>query len=132
MPVEAVKKTGSLKFEVSVSGHTVVADVSVDKGGTNSAPDPHDYLLASLASCTAITVQMFANRKGIPLESTDVRVAFVKEGVENEISREIQFYGKLSEEQRQLLLTIAEKCPIHRFLERGAKITSTLRSAGES
>ena len=125
MSVESTKRIGSLDFEVMVTGHKVVADVSEKLGGKNSAPDPHDYLVTALATCTAITVQMYANRKGIPLKSSDVKINISKEGPENEITREISFEGELTDEQRASLLTIADKCPIHLFLTRGTKIITT-------
>jgi putative redox protein len=65
---------------------------------------------------------MYAERKGIPLESADVKIKIVEEGTENRLLREIRLVGTLNEEQRQRLLAIAEKCPIHRFLSRGAQI----------
>jgi putative redox protein len=107
----------------------LATDVPEKLGGGNKAPDPHDYLVAALAGCTTITMQMYANRKGIPLESADVKVQIVQEGAENRISREIKLIGDLTDEQRQKLFAIAEKCPIHNFLERGAKIESRLLAA---
>jgi putative redox protein len=74
---------------------------------------------------------MYANRKGIPLDSVDVKISIAKEGKDgNEIRRDIRFHGNLSEEQKTSLFAIAEKCPVHRFLERGAKIESHLVSEG--
>ena len=69
---------------------------------------------------------MYANRKGIPLQSTNVKVQILKEGPENQILRDIEFIGELSEEQKKSLMIIANKCPIHLFLERGAKSESRL------
>lgn len=126
MAVESTLKTGNLDFEIVVSGHRLTVDVSEKLGGGNKAPDPHDYLLAALAGCTTITMQMYANRKNIPLVSADVKITIVKEGAENHILREIKLIGDLTEEQSQRLFEISEKCPIHNFLERGAKIESRL------
>lgn len=127
MAVESTKRLGDLDFEVMVSGHRLVADVPERLGGQNLAPDPHDYMLTALATCTAITLQMYAKRKGIPLLSSDVKIRITQEGAENQILREIILHGDLTEEHRQSLFRIAEKCPIHNFLERGAKITSHLK-----
>jgi putative redox protein len=128
MPVESTKRIERLAFQVSVSGHELIADVPEKLGGTNKGPDPHDYLQAALAACTAITVQMYANRKAIPLESVDVKVRIVREGPENQIHREVKLIGPLDEDQKKRLLEIAEKCPIHHFLVRGAKIDTDLTS----
>ncbi|MGE3684047.1 MAG: OsmC family protein [Bdellovibrionales bacterium] len=126
MAVESTIRTGNLDFEVVVSGHVLTVDVTEKLGGSDKGPDPHDYLVTALAGCTTITMQMYANRKGIPLESADVKIHITKEGSENRISREIKLIGALTEEQKQTLFAIAEKCPIHNFLERGAKIESRL------
>lgn len=126
MPVESTKRIEKLAYEISVSGHDLVADVSEKLGGANKGPDPHDYLQAALAACTAITVQMYANRKAIPLESVDVKVKIILEGVENQIRLEINLVGQLDDEQRKRLIEIAEKCPIHNFLVRGTKIETGL------
>jgi len=122
LAVESTKRIEKLAYRVNVSGHEVIADVTEDLGGSNRGPDPHDFLQAALAACTAITVQMYANRKGIPLESVDVKVRIALEGPENQIHREVRLLGRLDEAQKARLLEIAEKCPIHRFLVRGAKI----------
>jgi len=126
MPVESTTRRENLSFEISVSGHKLIADVSEKLGGANEGPDPHDYLQAALAACTAITMQMYANRKGIPLTSSDIKVQIIKEGLENQIRREIKLIGDLTEEQRTSLFNIAEKCPIHHLLQRGAQIESHL------
>lgn len=116
-----------LAYDFKLPEFMIRVDVPQSKGGTHTAPDPHDYLEVALAGCTAITIQMYANRKGIPLKSVDVKIKITKEGPEgNEISRELKFEGDLSQEQKNSLLAIAEKCPIHRFLEKGAKIVSRM------
>ena len=126
MSVESTKRIGNLDFEITVSGHQLIADVPAKLGGLNAGPSPHDYLQAALATCTAITMQRYANRKGIPLTSSDITVRIVREGPTNQLLREIKLFGELTEEQRNSLFAIAEKCPIQRFLERGAKIESHL------
>jgi putative redox protein len=124
MAVESTKIIEGFAFEVQTREFRVRTDVEQKLGGTNTAPDPHDYLQIALAACTAITVQMYAQRKGIPLEYADVKIKIIAEGPVNEILREIKFIGDLSEEQKQALLMIAQKCPIHKFLSSGAGITT--------
>lgn len=117
-----------LAYDFKLPEFMIRVDVPESKGGTNTAPDPHDYIEVALAGCTAITVQMYAQRKNIPLKNVDVKIKITKEGPEgNEISRELKFEGDLTREQKEALFAIAEKCPIHRFLERGAKIVSRMR-----
>jgi putative redox protein len=131
MAVLSSQRIEDFAFEVETEHHKVFVDVTEDLGGKDSAPSPHDYLEIALAGCTAITLQMYAKRKNIPLESTDVSIHIVTEGPENEIRRDIRLKGNLTDEQRQSLLAIAEKCPIHRFLTRGAKIESHLTKEDE-
>lgn len=133
MPVVSSKRIEGLAYDIKLPEFLIRTDVKEEIGGTNTAPDPHDYLQIALAGCTAVTIQMYANRKGIPLESVDVKISITKEGKEgNEIRRDLHFYGNLTEEQKASLFAIAEKCPIHRFLERGAKIESHMMDEGNS
>jgi putative redox protein len=122
MPVDSTRRIQNFAYEIEVSGYRLISDVTVGSGGSNQGPDPHDYLQTALAACTVLTMQLYADRKGIPLESADVKVKITAEGSENRMHREIRLIGKLSDEQRQRLLEIAEKCPIHRFLSKGATI----------
>lgn len=111
--------SGTYRQRISIDTHELFADVDASVGGENSAPDPHDLLDSSLAACTAITLSMYAKRRGISLSGIDI-------GVERDASKEkngeynlvlnIQFVGSLSDEQKQQLLGIIEKCPIHKLL----------------
>ncbi len=127
MSVDYTHITGKLSFEVKTSHFLINTDVTTDLGGDDTAPDPHKYLEVSLASCTAITVMMYAKRKGIPLEDIDVSIKITSEGEANALSREIRFIGHLTAEQKQSLMVIADKCPIHKFLSRGCVISSTMK-----
>jgi putative redox protein len=126
MTVESTTRVDGLVFDIKSHGFTLRADVSTQLGGTDSAPDPHDYLEISLAACTAITLQMYAMRKNIPLQYADVKVAIKEEGAVNEISRQIKLIGNLTDEHKQQLLIIADKCPMHKFISAGAKIKSEI------
>jgi putative redox protein len=111
--------TGIYRQRISVNSHQFFADVGTDIGGENSAPDPHDLLDSSLAACTAITLTMFAKRRGMPLESINVEVvrdSSKEKTGEYNLSLQLEFIGNLTEEQRQQLLAIVEKCPIHKLL----------------
>lgn len=126
MSVESTKIIENFAYEITSHDFKVRVDVNEKLGGQNSAPNPHDYLEIALAGCTAITVQMYAKRKGIPLEYSDVKIKITAEGASNEILREIKFVGDLTEEQKQSLFQIAEKCPIHKLISAGAKIESRM------
>ena len=124
MSVEKVSITEGYTFDITTGKFTVKVDVPETLGGKDQAPDPHRYLEVALAGCTAITVQMYAKRRNIPLEYTDVKIKILSEGAKNEILREVHFVGDLTEEQKTTLLSIAEKCPIHKLLSAGALITT--------
>lgn len=104
----------------------MATDVASGIGGTDSAPSPHEYLEVALAACTALTLQMYAQRKGLKLDYADVQVRITAEGKSNEMLREIKLVGNLNDGEREQLLAIAEKCPVHKFLSAGAVVTSQL------
>ncbi len=124
------KRLNQLAAEI-VAGHfSIVSGVSEKSGGNDEGPDPHELLEAALTACTIITLQMYANRKQIPLSSTQVVVKVESESTEaTRISRKIQLEGNLSEQDRQKLLEIANKCPIHKLLSSRITIDSELETA---
>ena len=137
MPEDGVVvRTGHGKFgtEVHTGTHRFVADEPKSYGGDDTGPTPYDLLLAALGTCTAMTMKMYADRKGWPFEGAQVHVthernhaddckeaagASEEEGMELQaLYREIELLGdKLDEEQRTKIIAIADKCPVHRTLE---------------
>ncbi len=111
-----------LTTNLSVGPHDLVADEPVELGGDDLGPGPTEMLLASLAACTNMTLRMYARRKEYPLD--DVRVHLVGEvGADGlTIRRVIELEGALTDEQREAILRIADKCPVHKILTNGAKI----------
>lgn len=135
-PSEVSVRVGASGFraEISARGHTLVADEPVDVGGTNEGPTPYDYLAAALGSCTAMTIRIYADRRGWPLESVTVRLTHSREherdceeceaspvGID-QFTRRIELVGDLTEEQREGLLRIADRCPVGQTLQRGLRI----------
>jgi putative redox protein len=106
-----------LAAEILAKKHTFLSGVATSLGGADEGPDPHELLEAALAACTIITVQMYANRKGWNLHSTDVTVHVDSEGKQSKIIRAVSFQGDLNAEQKQRLEEIADKCPIHNLLQ---------------
>lgn len=108
---------GDLAAAIRAGNFEIISGATVAEGGRDDGPNPHRLLEAALAACTIITVQMYANRKGWPLQSTNVKVEITKEDASGTIlSREVSFEGDLTDEQRTRLYEISEKCPLHRLL----------------
>lgn len=109
--------------------HTFSADEPIDTGGADAGPTPVEYLLAALASYTAATLRMYADRKGFDLESIDLELSLEVENGQPSVThiyRSIKLSGNLDEQQRQRLLDIAKKCPVHRILSNPIDIHTQL------
>jgi putative redox protein len=114
--------------KISVGRHRLQADEPTSAGGQDAAPTPYELLLAALGACKAMTVRMYAKRKGWPLQGVQLNLSHGKVHAEDcancdapgslidQIDVEIKLRGELSAEQRRILLAIAEKCPVHRTL----------------
>ena len=112
----------SLRTTAHLGAHAVVADEPVELGGTNEGAPPTHLLLASLGSCTTITLQLYAKRKGWPLESAVVQLRLLKResgAARATIERSVELVGPLTEEQRARLMEISERCPVHRMITEG-------------
>ena len=132
-----VAETGDGRFtqRVQVGRHELRADEPESvPGGLDTGPSPYDYLLAGLGACTAMTLHLYAERKDLPLEQVTVRLrrekihakdcedCETKEGMLDQIERVVDLVGPLDAAQRQRLLEIADKCPVHRTLTSEIKI----------
>ncbi len=129
---------------VRTRDHTLLADEPVAVGGTNEGPSPYDLLVASLGTCTSMTVRMYADRKEWPLEEVRVRLRHHRVHAADcrdcpqedarleRIERRLELTGPLDEEQRARLLEIANRCPVHRTLTSDLVIASELEDAGAS
>lgn len=131
----------NLQVEIQASNHLLLADEPLDEGGEDLGPAPYDLLLSALAACKVMTVQLYARRKGWPLEAVHVRLNHrtvsgadcddCKSGPEAKveiIDVELDFEGPLDETQLTRLLEISDRCPVHRTLEREIKIRGALAS----
>ncbi|WP_297767904.1 OsmC family protein [uncultured Roseovarius sp.] len=116
--------------------HHVLADEPVAYGGSDRGMSPYGFLAAGLGACTSMTIRMYARRKGWPLDHVSVDVSHDKvhaqdadsrgEAKADEFTRVIRLEGDLSAEQRDRLLEIADKCPVHRTLERSSRVATRL------
>ncbi|HEY1399829.1 OsmC family protein [Roseateles sp.] len=112
-------KTGPMRQTVSIRNHVLTADQPVDGGGEDAGPDAHELYDAALASCKALTVLWYARRKGMALEDVLVDVesdrSQERQGL-YKLKASLTFVGTLSDEERQQLLAVADKCPVHKLM----------------
>ncbi len=120
---------GGFLQEVVSGKHHLRVDEPVNEGGNDVAPGPYEYLLIALGSCTSMTVGLYARRKELPLENImvslwhsrihakDCEECETKEGLLDRIDMSIALTGALTTEQREKLMEVAAKCPVHRTLE---------------
>ena len=106
-------------------GHSLLIDEPVEAGGRDDGPSPTRVLAASLAACTAITIEMYAARKEWPLDDVEVVVEmeYGQPSVPKSFAVTVRLPKELSEEQAERLRTIAGRCPVHRALKRETEVT---------
>lgn len=112
---------------VTTGNHSFTSDEPAALGGADAGPAPYDLLLASLGSCTAITLRMYAVRKEWPLEEVIIDLSHHKEDDKSKITRKIWLEGDLDETQRARLADIAERTPVTLTLKNAADITTELQ-----
>ena len=130
---------GGFPQEVTAGKYTLRADEPLSAGGTESAPDPYDYLLTALGSCTSMTVGWYARHHKIPLENITVSLRHsrihaqdcaecaTKNGLLDRIDLDVQLTGPITPEQHAKLMEVAGRCPVHRTLK--SEIDIRLRAA---
>ncbi|WP_018151244.1 OsmC family protein [Leeia oryzae] len=107
---------GKLQQQIMVGKHTLISDVPEAAGGEDAGPEPHDLLAAALGSCTALTVTMYARRKGWDLQDIEVQISQTQLGGTHMFTRQIRYVGNLSDDEKARLTEIANKCPVHKTL----------------
>ncbi len=119
MRAVARRNGGRLRHDVEIGEHRVTADEPEDEGGEGTGPSPQELLAASLASCTAITMEMYAQRKGWRVGDVVVDVDYepAQRGSPTRFVMSVRLPKELPEDQRERLMQIAAKCPVHRTLE---------------
>ena len=115
----ARRNGGDFKHDLEIREHRVVADEPKAQGGTDEGPSPQELLAASLASCTAVTIEMYAKRKGWDIGDITVDVDYepAQRGSPTKFKMVLNLPKELPEDQRERLTQIAAKCPVHRTLE---------------
>lgn len=130
-------QNGPYQNEVLIGGRRYFADEPASMGGSDTGPDPYAWVAAGLGACTSITMRMYANRKQWPVDRFTVSVDHEKRHAEDCVdcgprdkidvfTRSIEIEGDLDDEARARILEIADKCPVHRTLEKGSKVETRL------
>jgi|SRR5579862_9005204 len=119
MKATARRSTGSFTHQIEIRGHRLTADECAELGGVDEGPSPQELLAASVAACTAVTMEMYANRKGWDLGHLEVDCEYEtpERGAATNFSIVLRLPDSCSEEQIEKLRVIAAKCPVHRILE---------------
>jgi putative redox protein len=129
------------RTDIDAGGHHLTADEPIAVGGTGQGPTPYDFLAAALGACTAMTVRMYADRKGWPLDGVTARLRHGKlheKDCENcatqtvgvdQMEVEVELLGDLTPEQRERLLSIAQRCPVKQTLANGVRVISSAAGA---
>ena len=119
MKATARRDGTALRHSVQVRDHQLAVDETLDQGGEDTGPDPQELLAVSLASCTAITIEMYAARKGWDIGHVEVAVEFTpaERGCPTKFELIIRLPDDVPEEQAERLRVIAAKCPVHRTLD---------------
>jgi putative redox protein len=120
---------GAARYAVTLKAghHALIGDEGVENGGQDAGPSPYELLIASLGTCTAITLKMYAERKGWPLEHLGVDLFFHLKDGKPRIDRGLTVVGDLDETQRARLADIAERTPVTLTLKTGVEILTELR-----
>ena len=125
-------RIGEVDYAVDLHAdkHRLVADEAAGHGGADAGPSPIALLLSGLAACTAITLRMYAQRKGWKLTAVEVEAQLFGEGAESNIDRRISLHGELDESQKARLLDISERTPVTLMVKGGVAVRTTLQRAG--
>jgi len=114
-----IRTEAGLRHRIEVGDHLLHTDVPASLGGEGSGPEPHDLFDSALGACKALTLMLYARQRGLPLDSLEVRVSR-DDGQERQglyrLTVELELHGALDNAQRQQLLRIADKCPVHKLM----------------
>lgn len=124
--VTAIIGADRYRTEIITENKSFAADEPAELGGADTAPSPPEYLMSALASCTAITLRMYADRKKLEVNKIKVQVTYAKEEFKSLFTVDVSFEGKMEAEQEKRFLEIAKKCPIHKILNSPIELETKL------
>jgi putative redox protein len=124
--VTAIIGKDKYRTELTTENKTFAADEPGELGGADTAPSPPEYLMSALASCTAITLRMYADRKKLDVNKIKVQVTHTKEEFKSVFTVDVSYEGKLDAEQEKRFLDIAKMCPVHKILSNPIEIETRL------
>lgn len=121
-------RNGPFQLKVRAGSSTFIVDEPIGVGGLGAGPNPYDLLSAAIGACSLMTIRLYANRRNWPLDRVRVKVTHQRRDVDaiDTFIREIQFMGALNSERQQKLLEISTHCPVHKTIERGSTIVTSL------
>ncbi|MEA2338277.1 MAG: hypothetical protein QOE82_2284 [Thermoanaerobaculia bacterium] len=133
-----VRAGASLRNDIEAGPHRMIADEPASAGGTEAGPTPYDFLAAGLGACTSMTLRVVAQKENIPLEGVEVTVSndrmyakdcadcLTQNGYIHRFSVAIKLIGNLTPEQRERMLAVAKRCPVHKTLTSEIRIDERL------
>jgi putative redox protein len=121
--------TDLYKTELTARSHNLIGDEPIEVGGQDLGPRPGDFIRMALASCTAITLRMYANRKNWDVKKISVQVSNVAFDGKTTYATHIEIFGNLDDDQRKRLMQIAKLCPVHKTLTNPIEIDTHLKIA---
>lgn len=123
LSVQAIETDGSrYANRVTMGSHSLISDEPERLGGENLGPNPFELLGAALAVCTSMTIRMYAERKGWDVQNLEVTVDHSRERGHETFTRTISFNGAHTEEERERLIDVSHRCPVHKVMEGSATI----------
>lgn len=114
------------RYDIGIRQFQLTADEPIEIGGTDAGPTPTELVFSGLGACKAITLEMYAARKDWPLDAVDAQVEVAQVDRRYRVRVQLTLTGDLSEEQRERLLEISNKCPVHKLLTPGTEIETVL------
>ncbi len=125
--VQVASNQSHLGQDITIRDFQLIADEPTTAGGDNAGPTPVELLLASLGACKTMTVKMYAQRKEWPLEQVSIDIKRQKDGNRQWITAQLHLTGPLTDEQRDRLRQIADRCPVHKLVTTELEIQTVLQ-----